>query len=234
MDDATAERLLEEQRRYYSARAPEYDDWWFRRGRYALDSDAARRWFADTAELEDELERFDPRGTVLELAAGTGIWTRHLVGYADRVLAVDAVPEVLDINRDRTGGAAEYVLADLFAWEPPSEFDVCFFGFWLSHVPGRSFAGFWQFVDRALKPGGRVFLIDNAGLGDPRHTVSSGGEVARRRVADGREFDIVKRFWEPAELEAAVAELGWRLNARVTSNGNFIVASGTRLSRLRR
>jgi hypothetical protein len=26
--------LLEEQRRYYRARAGEYDDWWFRRGDY--------------------------------------------------------------------------------------------------------------------------------------------------------------------------------------------------------
>jgi hypothetical protein len=41
------------------------------------------------AELELQLEEFAPRGDVLELAAGTGTRTRHLVGYADRVTAVD-------------------------------------------------------------------------------------------------------------------------------------------------
>jgi hypothetical protein len=42
MDEATVDRLLEEQRRYYHARAPEYDDWWFRRARYRLDPPADR------------------------------------------------------------------------------------------------------------------------------------------------------------------------------------------------
>ena len=228
MDEATVERLLAEQRRYYRERAPEYDDWWFRRGGYALDSETAARWFADVRELEAALEAFGPRGDVLELAAGTGIWTQRLLRHADRVTAVDAVPEVLEVNRARTGGAAEYVLADVFEWEPPREFDVCFFGFWHSHVPSRHFDAFWQLVGRALKPEGRVFLVDNARLGDSRHLVSSTGEVARRRLSDGREFDIVKRFWEPAELERAVAAVGWRLSVRTTANGYFISASGAK------
>src|SRR5262249_20689644 len=141
----------------------------------------------------------------------------------------DAAPEVLELNRARTDGAADYVLADIFEWEPGQHtFDVCFFGFWLSHVPSRQFEAFWQLVARALKPDGRVFLVDNARLGDSRHLVSSPGEIARRRLADGREFDIVKRFWEPAKLEREVADAGWRLSVRTTANGYFIYASGDR------
>jgi SAM-dependent methyltransferase len=228
MDEATLDRLLAEQRRYYRERAPDYDDWWFRRGAYALDAETAARWFADVGELEAVLEAFGPRGDVLELAAGTGIWTQHLLRHADHVTAVDAAAEVLDLNRARTGGAADYVLADVFEWEPPREFDVCFFGFWHSHVPSRHFEAFWQGVDRALKPEGRVFLVDNARLGESRHLVSWSGEVARRRLLDGREFDIVKRIWEPRELEREVAAVGWHLRARTTANGYFIWASGTK------
>jgi demethylmenaquinone methyltransferase/2-methoxy-6-polyprenyl-1,4-benzoquinol methylase len=221
--------LLAEQRRYYGARAPEYDDWWYRRGRYALDEDAERAWFADVAEVEAELERFAPRGDVLELAAGTGTWTRLLVGWADRVTAVDASPEVLDLNRAKTGGAAEYVVADLFGWEPPRRFDACVFGFWLSHVPSSRAGEFWALVGRALKPDGRVFLVDNARLGDTRHLVGSSGEVIRRDLADGREFDIVKRYWSPTELEEEAAAFGWRLRAAVTGNRHFIYARGARV-----
>jgi SAM-dependent methyltransferase len=228
VDESPVEGLLSEQRRYYTARAPEYDDWWFRRGRYSLDAEAAEGWFSDVADLEAELERFEPRGDVLELAAGTGNWTGQLLRYADRVTAVDAVPEVLELNRAKHGAAVDYVLADVFAWEPPRAFDVCFFGFWHSHVPSRHFEAFWQLVGRALKPDGRVFLVDNARLGDSRHLVSSTGEVARRRLSDGREFDIVKRFWEPGELEREVAAVGWRLSVRTTANGYFISASGTK------
>jgi SAM-dependent methyltransferase len=222
------ERLLSEQRRYYSARAPEYDDWWFRRGRYALDSDAEAAWFADVADLEMELERFAPRGDVLELAAGTGNWTRQLVRYAGRVTAVDAAPEVLELNRSKVAGPVEYVLADVFEWEPARPFDVCFFAFWLSHVPRSRFETFWKLVGRAVKPDGRVFLIDNAHLGDPRHTVRAGDDVVRRSLSDGREFEIVKRFWTPAELERDGAAFGWELTAGATSNGHFIFASGRR------
>jgi demethylmenaquinone methyltransferase/2-methoxy-6-polyprenyl-1,4-benzoquinol methylase len=229
MDEATIDRLLAEQRRYYRERAREYDDWWFRRAGYALDAESEARWFADVRELEAELDAFGPRGDVLELAAGTGIWTRHLLRHADRVTAVDAVSEVLGLNHARTGGEADYVIADVFEWEPPRAFDVCFFGFWHSHVPSRHFEAFWRLVGCALKPEGRVFLVDNARLGDSSHLVSSSGEVARRRLSDGREFDIVKRFWEPRDLEREVAALGWRLSVCTTSNGYFISASGTRI-----
>jgi SAM-dependent methyltransferase len=230
VDEPAVASLLSEQRRYYSARAPEYDDWWLRRERYTLDADAREGWFADVAELEAELRRFDPAGEVLELAAGTGIWTRRLAEHADRVTAVDASPEVLEHNRSKVGPGApvEHVVADLFAWEPPRPFDVCFFSFWLSHVPLVRLAGFWDLVGRALRPSGRVFLIDNARTGDPQHTVGRRGEIMRRRLSDGREFEIVKRFWRPGELEQEAAALGWRLRARETANGNFLVASGDR------
>jgi SAM-dependent methyltransferase len=228
VDEATVDRLLVEQQRYYRARAAEYDDWWFRRAGYALDAETDARWSADVRELEATLDAFEPRGDVLELAAGTGIWTRHLLRHADRVTAVDAIAEVLELNRARTNGAANYVLADVFGWDPPHEFDVCFFGFWHSHVPSRYFESFWQLVSRALKPDGRVFLVDNARLGDSCHLVSSTGEVTRRRLSDGREFDIVKRFWEPGELEREVAAVGWHLTVNLTANGYFISASGTK------
>jgi demethylmenaquinone methyltransferase/2-methoxy-6-polyprenyl-1,4-benzoquinol methylase len=228
MDEAAVERLLAEQRRYYRERAGEYDDWWFRRAGYSLDVETAARWFADVRELEAALDAFAPRGDVLELAAGTGIWTQRLLQHADRVTAVDAAAEVLERNRARTNAAADYVLADVFEWEPPRRFDVCFFGFWHSHVPRSHFEAFWQLVGRALKPDGRVFIIDNALLGDARHLVSSEGEVIRRRLTDGREFDIVKRYWEPNELERDLAATGWRLNVSKTTNGYFIFASGTK------
>ena len=66
MDEVTVERLVAEQRRYYRERAPEYDDWWFRRAGYALDAETEARWFADVRQLEAALEAFAPRGDVLE------------------------------------------------------------------------------------------------------------------------------------------------------------------------
>src|SRR5262249_55278858 len=50
--------LLREQKRYYAERAGEYDDWWYRRGRYELEPDALGRWEADIAEADAALEEF--------------------------------------------------------------------------------------------------------------------------------------------------------------------------------
>ena len=60
MDEVTVERLVAEQR-YYRERAPEYDDWWFRRAGYALDAETEARWFADVRQLEAALEAFGLR-----------------------------------------------------------------------------------------------------------------------------------------------------------------------------
>ncbi len=211
--------VLEQQREYYAARAPEYDDWWWRRGRYVLDAAREQRWLADVAEAEDRLRAFAPRGDVLELAAGTGIWTRKLVPLADRVVAVDANVETLALNTP----AAELVQADVFEWTPPAQFDVCFFSFWLSHVPEDRFDAFWALVRTALRPGGRVFLVDSSS-GDRAHTATGQeGELETRTVSDGRAFRIVKRRWAPGELAERVRPLGFDLDLAMTANGSFVL-----------
>ena len=103
--------------------------------------------------LERVLAAFDPRGDVVELACGTGLWTRHLVGYADALTAVDGSAEVLAINRARVGSeTVRYIEADLFSWTAPGAYDACVFSFWLSHVPQQRFAAFWEMVARRCGP----------------------------------------------------------------------------------
>jgi SAM-dependent methyltransferase len=225
MDDTTLEQQLD----YYRARAGEYDDWWFRTGRYDRGADANAAWFAEVAALESALARFGACGDVLELACGTGLWTRQLVASADQLTAVDGAPEVLAINRARTealGASVTYVEADLFSWEPPRHaFDACVFAFWLSHVPEDRFASFWAMVSAALRPDGRVLLIDSQRA--PRskardHTMpAEESSLEQRRLDDGREFEIVKRYYEPAALAGRLAQLGWE--CELHSTGEFFI-----------
>src|ERR1700757_4566743 len=99
----TDDAVLAEQLENYRARADEYDRRWVREGRFDRCPEANARCFAEATELERALARLDPRGDVLELACGTGLWTRRLVDYATHLTAVDAAPEVLAINRARVG-----------------------------------------------------------------------------------------------------------------------------------
>src|SRR5215475_4660081 len=162
----STERILRDQIDYYRARAGEYDEWWFRTGRYDRGPELNARWRADVAAVEQALESWLDAArpqSVLELACGTGLFTRRIAPRVARLTAVDASPEVLAINRARVAASnVEYVEADLFAWRPPERYQAVFFSFWLSHVPEERFAAFWRSVSAALAPGGAVFLIDSA------------------------------------------------------------------------
>jgi ubiquinone/menaquinone biosynthesis C-methylase UbiE len=216
------ERLLAEQAHYYRERAGEYEDWWFRRERYDHGPETNARWFADAAEVEAALERFDPAGEILELACGTGLWTQRLASHAAGVTAIDGSPEMLQLCRARVNDLrVRYIQADLFAWEPDSTYDVCFFGFWLSHVPEERFEAFWEKVRRAVGSKGRVFFIDSlrseqASAIDHK-LPDRDDETMLRRLADGREYRIIKRFHELEPLQQRLADLGWSALVQMTS-----------------
>jgi 2-polyprenyl-3-methyl-5-hydroxy-6-metoxy-1,4-benzoquinol methylase len=216
---------LAEQRRYYEQRAPEYDQWWQARGRYTNTPEENGRWLADVDEVQRALDVFAPVGEVLELAAGTGWWTERLARHATTVTAVDAARETLEVNRRRTAhvGTVAYLQADLFDWVPPrAAFDVVFFGYWLSHLPDERLPDFWEMVATALRPGGRVFVVDSY------HPQRLAGDVQHRTLNDGRRFTVIKRFWQADELTAYTATLGWRLTVRVTCHNGILYAHGTR------
>lgn len=223
MDDS---RLLTQQVEYYRARATEYDEWFLRQGRYDRGPAHRAEWNAEVARVEAALDEWLPSRDVLELACGTGLWTRHLARGTRPVRAVDASPEAIAINRARVhSDAVEYEVADLFSWTPPAHrFGAVFFGFWLSHVPPARFDAFWEKVRTALAPGGTAFFVDS--LLEPESTardhapLDASGAV-HRRLNDGREFTIVKVFYQPAALDRRLAALGWR--GWVRSSGRFFV-----------
>ncbi len=164
MDDAEVEQLLLEQISYYRTRAPEYDATSLEG--QALDSGEDQQWLGEQDEALRALADFAPTGRVLELAAGTGQWTRRLVRWADSVTAVDASPEALAINRNRvTDHSVSHITADIFTWEAEEAYDTVFFAFWLSHVPKALFDSFWGRVASFLNPHGRVFFIDERAPG---------------------------------------------------------------------
>jgi SAM-dependent methyltransferase len=200
------EQLLSEQITYYRAVAPEYED-------HFLPFDGGD-------ELSAALEGFRPAGSVLELACGQGRWTAQLLRHAAEVTAVDASPEMLAIASQRViSDQVRFVQADIFRWTPDRTYDVVFFGFWLSHVPLERFSLFWALVADCLRPGGRVFFVDD-GYRTPEEIVEGESSSAiRRRLNDGTAHRAVKVPHRADELEERLAGLGWR--AKVTPTGPF-------------
>lgn len=227
--------VLAEQVDYYRARAAEYDEWFYRRGRYDHGPEQNARWAAEAEQVFGVLAELDLTGDVLELAPGTGIWTERLVRTARGVTAVDAAAEMLTLNRARLGEAGRrvrYVQADLFSWQPDRAYDAVCFAFWISHVPLDRLSGFLETIARALRPGGAVFFVDGqreSSSTAPDHTLPTAGvQTMTRRLNDGREFQIVKNFYDPAWLADRFAEAGLQVDVRLTPT-YFIYGPGQRV-----
>jgi demethylmenaquinone methyltransferase/2-methoxy-6-polyprenyl-1,4-benzoquinol methylase len=108
-----------------------------------------------------------------------------------------------------------------------------FAGFWLSHVPAERLAAFLALVRRWLNPGGLFAFIDS--LPDAQssavdHPPPADG-TSVRRLADGREFAIVKEFREPAALEAALSAAGFETVEITTTGRFFVLGRGTAAAR---
>lgn len=209
--------ILADQIAYYRARAGEYDQWWFRERRFDRGPDLNAAWFADVGIVEralfDFLDAVRPQ-RVLEIACGTGLFTRHLAPRVAQVTAVDASPEVIACNRARVGSAnVGYVLADVFEWTPNDRYNLVFMSFWLSHVPLARFGAFWSMVKRSLVAGAHAYVIDSAH--DPTShardhpPADADAGIVTRILNDGRQFRIVKLFHDPAALNRRLAEVGF-------------------------
>lgn len=225
---------LDEMKAYYRARAAEYDEWFYRQGRFDHGPERNARWLAEADEVFAALDQLGVSGDILELAPGTGIWTERLVARARSVTAVDASPEMVALNRAKVADPrVTYVLADLFAWQPDRRYDACVFAFWISHVPAERLDAFLATVAAALTPGGKVFFVDGrpepTGTA-PDHTLpAAGAQTMTRRLNDGRAFEIVKNFYDPAALAARCAATGLDVAVRETAT-YFLYGAGTRHS----
>jgi SAM-dependent methyltransferase len=210
---------------YYEARAGEYDDWYLRRGRYERGAIHDTAWNAELDAAGRWLDALPIRGEIVELAAGTGWWSPLLASKGELSL-YDANAATLDRARDRLiahGLRAHIHVRDAWA-EPDRRVDAVFAGFWLSHVPRARLVSFLELVHRWLKPGGRFAFIDS--LPDPQSSAADhptpADDLSVRRLDDGREFTIVKVYYDPFELETALRAAGFE-TADVTTTGRFFV-----------
>ena len=151
-----------------------------------------------------------PFGSALELAGGRGVWTAELAKISDRLTVLDGSPEMMAVNRSYNAGAdVTYRCVDLFEWQPRAKYDLVFFAFWLSHVPHSLLDPFLDKLRRAVRPGGHLVIVDETPGESPVTGPNEGGMYQSRRLRDGREFRIVKVFYEPADIQAKLAERGF-------------------------
>lgn len=184
---------------YYQARAPEYD---------AVYAKPERQ--PDLRTLEHQLPTALRGRRVLDVACGTGYWTRLIAARALAVTALDITPATLSIARSRCDGVpVEFVQADAFQLPfAAGSFDAAFASFWISHVRKSRLVPFLSDLHRCLRPGATVVLLDNRfveGSSTPIASQDSEGNTFQdRRLENGSITRVLKNFPGEAELRDLV------------------------------
>ena len=184
---------------YYRASAPLFDGVYAKRERQE-----------DLRRMEAAVSALFAGRRVLEVACGTGYWTRFIAATALDVTGVDAAPEMLAQARGRISARnVRFVDGDAYTLSLDlGDFDGAFAGFFLSHVPKARLRPFVAQLNRLLAPGARVLFFDNRfvdGSSSPLdHADAAGDTYQKRRLADGTAHQVLKNFLTEAELRSCV------------------------------
>jgi ubiquinone/menaquinone biosynthesis C-methylase UbiE len=176
---------------YYDTRAPEYDDWYLGRGKFA-ERDRPE-WDAELARLAAAISALTP-GRTLDVACGTGFLTRHLRGD---VVGLDQSDRML-AEAMRQAPHATYVRGDGLALPFSNDsFSRVFTGHFYGHLDEEERAAFLGEARRVA----RELVIVDASLAHSDVEV----DVQERILNDGTRWEVYKRWFTGAGL---VAELG--------------------------
>ncbi len=180
---------------YYDTRAPEYDDWYLGRGRFA--NQHRPEWEEDLRALVALLACLPP-ARILDVACCTGYLTQHLRG---EITALDQSERMLAIAGERLPGAT-LVGADALSlpFEQDS-FERVFTAHFYGHLqePERR-----RFLDEARRVAPELIVVDSA-LAGARAQGRKSEEWQERVLNDGSRFTVYKRYFDGEQL---AAELG--------------------------
>ncbi len=188
---------------YYDHRAPEMED------AYAVPQRQP-----DLHRLRGLLRDFVSGQDVLEVACGTGYWTRVMAATAHSVTAIDISEEMLALARARTGADSRVRFLRDDAWTLKAvrgRFAVGAALFWWSHMPRSRVRPFLTVLHRVLQPAAQVLFVDNlredCRWTPPVRTDAEGNTYQRRVLRTGECFEIIKNYPSQAEVQAAISGL---------------------------
>lgn len=192
------ENNLDKQNEYYSKRADEYEQIYFR------DNIERRK------EIDDEVTRLKSlasKKSIIELACGTGYWTTRVSETASEIIATDLSFEMIAEAKKKTYHCPiQFLQADLhdlpFA---KASCDLLLLGFWFSHEPCQNYANLFEILQKLIRQNGKIWMIDNNPSAEGEIYKSTGedkyGNNYRQRFLDDKtEYSILKNYFSEKSL----------------------------------
>jgi demethylmenaquinone methyltransferase/2-methoxy-6-polyprenyl-1,4-benzoquinol methylase len=143
--------------------------------------------------------------TVVDVACGTGYFTRFAARHAVSVTGFDANDETLALARAKGIPNAQFIVADAYSLPMPARpYDAALTTFWWSHIPKIRIEPFLTGLHQLLRPGASVFVTDNRYVEGNSTPISrkdeAGDTYQERRLENGTRFEVLKNFPGHEEL----------------------------------
>lgn len=190
---------------YYQKRAREYDKIYFR-------NDAVRQ--SELAYLYALSRRVLLGRRVLDIACGTGFWTRILSDSAHSIIGLDINSDTLEVARDKNYRCpVNFIRGDFLKIDNlPEPVDGLMATFVLSHIRRQEIDDLRDTLSRILEPGAPVFFCDNNLVCEMKPELIPAGDgvntYKKRILENGEEYVILKNYFDSEELKRIFAEWG--------------------------
>ncbi|MFX1314209.1 MAG: class I SAM-dependent methyltransferase [Promethearchaeota archaeon] len=189
-------RIENKIQKYYADRAKEYDRTYSRPERQE-----------DIKKIHLLLKNLLRGHKVLEIACGTGFWTKTIASVAKSITAVDINNEVIQIAKNRLSGSKNVVFIqdDVYLLNKvQGVFSAGYAGSWWSHILKSNLKGFLDVFHSHLQPGALIIFMDNRYREGSSTTISrtdsNGNTYQIRKLDDGQEYEILKNYPNKQEI----------------------------------
>jgi demethylmenaquinone methyltransferase/2-methoxy-6-polyprenyl-1,4-benzoquinol methylase len=137
---------------------------------------------------------------VLEIACGTGYWTKIISKTADSILATDINDAVINLAKSKAYFASKikFQLVDIFNLAGTTKHESLFGGFIWSHIKLQELVRFIDTINYQVKPGRSLVFMDNnfvEGSNLPLTDIDNFGNTYQtRQLENGTMYKVVKNF----------------------------------------
>jgi ubiquinone/menaquinone biosynthesis C-methylase UbiE len=189
--------------RYYDQRAAEYEEAYvLGTGTASIpDPDVFRR---EASELTGIAARL-VRGRIIDLACGTGHWLPHYAGQCSNITLFDQSARMLDRCRTKVASLdiadrTSIVQGDVFGHAfDEHAYDTALVGFLISHLSEDEERRLFELLRHMLDSDGRFLIFDSA-YSTERRRFNAKVERQERRLNDGSQFEIYKRYLDRQDV----------------------------------
>lgn len=150
--------------------------------------------------------------TVLELACGTGYWTEVIADVADKIVAIDLSPEMIEEARARELPPEQvtFRVADAYALpDDLGDFTAVFIGFWWSHVKRETQEKFLAQLKAKVGKDVMLVLLDDDYVEGISPTIartdSEGNTYHLLTAPDGERYEVPKTYPSDSALRKKLA-----------------------------